>query len=115
MKKKKIKRSNNSQNERYFMFEYQNDIRNRTYPFRKKIEKKVVKFIFNVLVKKVMDYFRLAIKQSFTEYAKEKDKDIMILYKKFSEESIKYASEDIVKKIKSLYPSKKKNNDFALK
>lgn len=105
--KVKNKRTDYSQNERYFMFEYQNDIRKRTYPFRKKIEKEVVKFIFNVLVKKVMNYFRLAIKQSFSKHAQEKDKEIMNLYKKISEESIKYASEDIVKKIKSFFPSKK--------
>jgi hypothetical protein len=61
-----------------------------------------------VLVRKVMDYFRLAIKQSFTEYAREKDKVIMNLYNEFSQESIKYASEKIVKKIESLFPKKKK-------
>ena len=55
-----------------------------------------------------MDYFRLAIKQSFTEYAREKDKVIMNLYNEFSQESIKYASEKIVKKIESLFPKKKK-------
>lgn len=108
--KKEIEKNeiNDSQNEKYFMIEYQNDIKKKTYPFRKTIEKEVLKFIFNVLVRKVMDYFRLAIKQSFTEYAREKDKVIMNLYNEFSQESIKYASEKIVKKIESLFPKKKK-------
>ena len=90
------------------MFEYQKNIKNENYPLKKDIKKEVLKFIVNQLEKKVMEYFRLAIKQSFTAYAREKDKEIMNLYHKFSQESIKYASKEIVKKIELSFPYKKK-------
>lgn len=96
---------NDFKNEKYFMYEYQDDIKNPRYPFRKKIEKEVQTYIFFELVNRVMEYFRLAIKQSFTDYAREKDKEIMDLYKKFSEESIKCASKEIVKKIELSFHS----------
>lgn len=107
--KDKKGKKNDSQNEKYFMYNYQKNIKNEEYPFRKSIEKKVIKYISKQLIKRVMEYFRLAIKQTFTTYAREKDKDIMDLYKKFSQESIKFASEEIKKKIELLFPSKKKN------
>ena len=107
--KDKKGKKNDSQNEKYFMYNYQKNIKNEEYPFRKSIEKKVIKYISKQLIKRVMEYFRLAIKQTFTTYAREKDKDIMDLYKKFSQESIKFASEEIKKKIEFLFPSKKKN------
>lgn len=106
--KDKKGKKNDSQNEKYFMYNYQKNIKNEEYPFRKSIEKKVIKYISKQLIKRVMEYFRLAIKQTFTTYAREKDKDIMDLYKKFSQESIKFASEEIKKKIELLFPSKKK-------
>ena len=93
------------QNEKYFMYEYQDDIKNSAYPFRKKIEKKVKRYIFFELAKRVMEYFKLGIKQSFIEHAREKDKEMMDLYKKFSEEKIKSASNEIVKKIELAFPS----------
>ena len=106
--KDKKGKKNDSQNEKYFMYNYQKNIKNEEYPFRKSIEKKVIKYISKQLIKRVMEYFRLAIKQTFTTYAREKDKDIMDLYKKFSQESIKFASEKKKKKIELLFPSKKK-------
>ena len=102
--KDKKGKKNDSQNEKYFMYNYQKNIKNEEYPFRKSIEKKVIKYISKQLIKRVMEYFRLAIKQTFTTYAREKDKDIMDLYKKFSQESIKFASEEIKKKIELLFP-----------
>ena len=95
-------------NERFFMYEYQDDLKNTKYPLRKNIEKEVKNYIFNELVTRVMEYFKIAIKQSFTVYARERDKEIMDLYKKFSEESIKSASKEIVEKIELAFPSKKK-------
>lgn len=95
-------------NEKGYMFEYQNDIKNEYYPFRKFIRKKVQEYIFNELAIRVMEYFRLAIKQSFIEYARENDSQIKNLFEEYSKESIKFASEEIVKNIELSFPSKKK-------
>lgn len=95
-------------NEKSYMFEYQNDIKNEYYPFRKFIRKKVQEYIFNELAIRVMEYFRLAIKQSFIEYARENDSQIKNLFEEYSKESIKFASEEIVKNIELSFPSKKK-------
>jgi hypothetical protein len=45
---------NDFKNEKYFMYEYQDDIKNPRYPFRKKIEKEVQTYIFFELVNRVM-------------------------------------------------------------
>ena len=106
--KTKTNNGNDVQSEKYYMIEYQNDIKKEEYPLRKNIKKEVLKFIFNMLQIKVMEYFRRAIKQSFMKNAREKDEEIKNLYEKFSQESIKFASEEIVKKIESSFPSKNK-------
>ena len=101
-------KENLSQNEKYFMFEYQDDLKNESYPLRKNIENQVKEFIINELEIRVMKYFRLAIKQKFIEYAREKDKSIKDLYEKFSQESIEFASTEIAKQIELSFPFPKK-------
>ena len=96
------------QTEKSFMFQYQEDLRNKTYPLRIYIEKQVKEYIFNELEKRVMNYFRLAIKNSFIDYAREKDEKIKDLFEEFSKESVKYATEDIKEKIEKIFPPKKK-------
>lgn len=100
-------KENFSQNEKYFMFEYQDNLKNESYPLRKNIEIQVKEFIINELEIRVMKYFRLAIKQKFIEYAREKDKSIKELYEKFSQESIEFASTEIAKQIELSFPKKK--------
>ena len=90
------------------MYQYQEDLRNKSYPLRIYIEKLVKEYIFNELEKRVMDYFRLAIKNSFIDYAREKDEKIKSLFDKYSKKSVEYATEDIVKKIKESFSPKKK-------
>ena len=96
------------QNEKSFMYQYQEDLRSKTYPLRIYIEKQVKEYIFNELEKRVMNYFRLAIKNSFIDYAREKDEKIKDLFEEFSKESVKYATEDIKEKIEKSFPPKKK-------
>ena len=96
------------QTEKSLMYQYQEDLRNKSYPLRIYIEKLVKEYIFNELEKRVMNYFRLAIKNSFIDYAREKDEKIKDLFEEFSKESVKYATEDIKEKIEKSFPPKKK-------